>query len=130
MTTEARDTTTMGRVAAELRQRSLWYKIGWGFLVLTAGITAVGHFVAPLAFAPANETIMFWALTAMSIYAMAVLVIPYRRGEPWAWWVTWIHVAIFAVVIFSAPNVGPIYLGLAVGMAGAQLATRSAFQNS
>lgn len=130
MTTEPRHTTTRGRFVAELRQRSPLYKVGWGLLVLTAGITAVGHLAAPVAFAPANETIMFLALAAMSIYALAVLLIPYRRGERWAWWVTWIHVAVFAVVIFSAPNVGPIYLGLAIGMAGAQLATRSTFRDS
>lgn len=128
MTTEETTTTTR-LVAGNLRKQSVGYQAGWWFLMLMAAISFVGHLLAPFAFAPANEAIMFWALAAMSLYAMAVLLVPYRRAERWAWWVTWVHVAIYAVVIVGAPQVGPIYLTLAVLMAVAQLATSSAFRD-
>jgi hypothetical protein len=66
----------------------------------------------------------------MNIYALVVLLTGYRRGEPWAWWVTWAMVGIYGLVILYAPDAGPYYLGAAVVMAFAQLITWSGFRQT
>lgn len=129
MTANESDMTVMKGAETAHRHRSISYKLGWWLLVLLTGITVVGHLLAPVAFATPDETLMFWALAAMGIYTLSVLFVPYRRGERWAWWVTWVPVAIFAVVIFYAPMAGPYYLGIAGLMAVSQLATRPTFQH-
>jgi hypothetical protein len=56
--------------------------------------------------------------------AAAVLLVPYRRGEMWAWLVTWVEVAAFAIVYpLTDPEVGTWYLIGAVIAALAQAAS-------
>ncbi|MFP3883802.1 MAG: hypothetical protein ACLFWH_16000 [Actinomycetota bacterium] len=114
----------------ESRTRSSGYKIGWWVLVVINGLSILNHLAGPLAgFAETDDEVLaFFALAAMNIYALVVVVTAYRRGEPWAWWVTWIMIAIYGLTILYAPVVGPLYLGAAVVMAVAQLMTWSAFQ--
>jgi hypothetical protein len=71
---------------------------------------------------------VFFSLAALNIYALALLLTAYRRGERWAWWITWVMVAIFGITILYAPDAGRYYLGAAVVMAVAQLLTWSGFR--
>jgi len=49
--------------------------------------------------------------TGYSLYAVVVLVIPFRRGERWAWYSTWILVIGFASTVFAAdPEIAAEYL--------------------
>ena len=111
-----------------IRTGSVGYKVGWWVLVVIAGVSVVGH----LSLAGFSEedswAVAFLGLAAMNVYALSVLLTAYRRGEPWAWWVTWLPVAIYALVIFYADE-GPYYLGRAAVMAIAQLLTWSGFRN-
>ena len=116
-------------MTADLRTQTLLYRIGWWVLVVITGASILILVSGPLAgYAETDmEVWAFFALAAMNIYALVVLFTGYRRGEQWAWWVTWDLVAIYAMTILYEPDPGPYYLGAAVVMAIAQLLTWSSF---
>jgi hypothetical protein len=123
-----REKATM--VSEGLRTWSIRGKIGWWVLVGIAGASVVNHISGPfLGFATGDDEILaFLGLAAMNIYALVVLLTVYRRGERWAWWITWVFVAMYAVVILYAPVAGRYYLGAAIVMAFTQVMTWSAFR--
>jgi hypothetical protein len=47
----------------------------------------------------------------------------------WAWWVTWVQVAVYGITILYAPDLGPWYAGPVIAIAIAQLLTRPAFRS-
>ncbi len=110
--------------------QSASYRIGWWVLVTIAGISLLNHLSGPfLDFVETDDqTLAILAFAAMNIYALTVLITAYRRAEAWAWWVTWVMVALYAVTILYAPIAGRYYLGGAAAMAFAQLLTLSAFR--
>lgn len=114
----------------ELQARPIGFRIGWWGLVVINGLSILNHLSGP--FTGLAETDMerlaFFALAALNAYALVVLATAYRRGDSWAWWVTWAMVALYAVTILYVPDAGRYYLGAAVVMALAQLTTWSAFQ--
>jgi hypothetical protein len=115
-------------VTAGLRTQSIRYKIGWWVLVVIAAASVANHVSGLfLGFASGDE-LAFIGLAAMNLYAVVVLLTVFRRGEQWAWLVTWVLIATYALVILYAPVVGPWYLGAAVVMAFAQLLTWAAFR--
>jgi hypothetical protein len=123
-------TTTTDITDAGLRARSTNYKIGWWILTGFNGLFMLNHLAGPLTgFAEGDaEVFVFFSLAALNIYALALLLTAYRRGERWAWWITWVMVAIFGITILYAPDAGRYYLGAAVVMAVAQLLTWSGFR--
>ena len=59
----------------------------------------------------------------LDLYAAVVLLTAYRRRERWAWAVTWVHTAAYALAfVFIGPGIGSIYLIIAGVSAVAQLA--------
>jgi hypothetical protein len=113
----------------DVRHRSIRYKVGWWTLVLIAALSLLNHVMGALGLYEPGEELVFIGYAAVSVYALAVLVVGYRRGERWAWWVTWAFVASYALVpVFHGPEIGPYYMGAAVLMALAQLATWPAFR--
>lgn len=125
--TETADTTGAG-----VRTQSISYIIGWWILVSITGLSILNHLSGPLVgFAEDDaEVFAFFSLAALNIYALAVLLTAYRRGEQWAWSVTWATVGIHAMTMLYAPEAGRYYQGAAVVMAVAQLLTWSAFRLS
>jgi hypothetical protein len=116
-------------MSVELQTQSTVHKIGWWILVLIAGLGIVGYLAfVPLA-ATAMEVAAFFALAGINIYALSVLLTAYRQGEPWAWWVTWVQVAVYGITILYAPDLGPWYAGPVIAIAIAQLLTRPAFRS-
>ena len=69
----------------QLQTQSTGYRIGWWVLVVITGASILNHLTGPLAgFAEGDmEVLAFFALAAMNIYALVVLLTGYRRGEPW-----------------------------------------------
>ena len=78
-------------------------KIGWGILLASAVLGALGGFtlvVAPLsvmvepAFAEGNVPAILRALgltwVFFNVFVLIVLVRYFRAGERWAWWVLWL----------------------------------------
>ena len=104
---------------------STTFKIGWIALLVISGLAALSHIL--LAFVVKDEATLFIGWAAFNLYSTLVLYIPFRRGEKWAWYTTWILVLGFAIAIFFNTQIGTFYLGEAVLMAVALLLTWPAF---
>ncbi len=109
-----------------LATQSTTFKVGWIVLLALSALWALGHIA--LAFVVMDEATLFIGWAALNLYATLVLYFPFRRGEKWAWYTSWILVICFAVLIlFSRESFVVWYLGGAVVMALCLLLTRSAF---
>lgn len=105
--------------------RSTTFKIGWIALLVISGLAALNHIILGLAMM--NEATLFIGWAAFNLYSTIVLYIPFRLGERWAWYTTWILVVGFASTILFSAAIGVYYLGAAILMAVSLLLTRSAF---
>jgi len=100
-------------------------KVGWIVLLAISILAAVNH-IALIFFIP-DEAALFVGWAAFNLYSTVVLFIPFRRGEKWAWYASWILVVGFATLILFDSEVGLYYLIAAGVMAVGLLLTRSAF---
>lgn len=107
-----------------VQSQSTAFKIGWWILVALSVVSVLGH--AALLFAEPGEEILFLGWVAFPFFALVVLFIPYRRGERWAWAVTWVMVLAFALVPLFSAEIGLYYLAIAGLLALGQLLTGSA----
>jgi hypothetical protein len=105
--------------------RSTTFKMGWIALLVISALAALWHIIA--AFLIPNEATLFTGWAAFNLYSTIVLYIPFRRGEKWAWYTTWILVIGFASTIFFSSTIGVWYLTAAGVMALGLLLTRTAF---
>jgi hypothetical protein len=101
--------------ASLVQTRPKGFKAGWWILMVLSVLSVVGH--AGLLFALPDEELLFLGWVVFSLYSVAVLLIPYRRGEKWAWFATWLIVLAFAVVILFNSELGGMYLAMAGMMA-------------
>lgn len=105
------------------------FRVGWWTLVVLFALFAVNHgagiwFIAT----STDESQMFEAFAALNLFALVVLLFPYRRLEGWAWWAMWIAIMpIGLVMAFGADVIGVIYLITAIVLALAQFATLPRF---
>jgi hypothetical protein len=104
-------------------------RIGWVVLVVISIIGVLNHLLGVFTFASSEEEqLMFAMFAAVNAYATAVLLSPYRRRMRWAWLITWVEVAAFALVFpLTGGGVGLGYLVVAAIAALAQLATLPSF---
>lgn len=100
------------------------FKAGWILLLVVSALTTLNHLVLIFAL---DEPALFIGWTAFNLYACLVLWFPFRRGERWAWYTSWILVIAFASAIFFDARIGAFYLGVAVIMVVGLLLTYSAF---
>jgi hypothetical protein len=107
--------------------RSATFNIGWIALLLISALAALGHII--LTFTIQEERLLFLGWAAFNVYSTIVLALPFRQGEPWAWYTSWILVIGFAVPILFDPAGGiAVGYGIAAGvMAVGLLLTRAAF---
>jgi hypothetical protein len=104
--------------------RTTLFKVGWLALLVVAALMTLGHLVLLFVL---NEPAVFVGWVAFNLYAALVIWFPFRRGERWAWFASWILVIAFASTILFNAEFGPIYLGIGVGMALGLLLTAPAF---
>ncbi len=100
------------------------FKAGWILLLVVSVLMTLNHLVLIFAL---DEPALFIGWTAFNLYACLVLWFPFRRGERWAWYTSWILVIAFASAIFFDAQIGAFYLGIAVAVAVGLLLTASAF---
>ena len=110
---------TSGRLA-----RGAFFKTGWILVLVVSVLATLNHLVLIFVL---NQPILFIGWTAFNVYACLVLLIPFRQGAQWAWWVSWVLVIAFTSVIFFDRQIGPLYLGAAAIIAVGLLLTASAF---
>ncbi len=63
------------------------FKIGWIALLISAGLMSLTHFSLILIL---DEPVLFTGFALFNLYALLVILIPFRRGEKWAWTTTWL----------------------------------------
>ena len=97
------------------------FKTGWIILVVLAALMTLNHF-ALIFFL--DEPVLFIGYAAFNLYALIVILIPFRRGEKWAWFTTWILPLALAIpgamdvdlVIFYLSVAALLALGLLLTM--------------
>jgi hypothetical protein len=83
------------------------FKVGWIILLLVAAICSLGHFVSIFFL---GEPTTFTFMTVSNLYAFLILLIPFRRGEKWAWWATWMLPIVLMVPAVLVPSITVYYL--------------------
>ncbi|MGH2582930.1 MAG: hypothetical protein ACRDFQ_08555 [Anaerolineales bacterium] len=87
------------------KPRSLAYKIGLGILLFFSIGNVLGHIGLGI-FDPGPTTI-FIAWAGFNFLAAGIILIPYRRGEKWAWFIVWAWAVPYALVILFNQEIGP-----------------------
>ena len=101
------------------------FKVAWITLLAIAVLATVNH--AALIFVMAGEETLFIGWTAYTAYAAITIWLPFRRGERWAWYATWILVLGFASTVLFDATIGIAYLVAAGVMAGCLMLARGVF---
>ena len=98
------------------------FKAGWIMLLITATLMFLNHAVLIFAL---EETVLFVAYTAFSLYALLVVAIPFRRRETWAWYTSWLFPIglAAAAAVANDPNIELFYYAVAAISMLALLAT-------
>ena len=76
--------------------QNVTYTIGWITLLVISMLATLNHLMLPLY---GDDIALSIGWTAFSLYATVVLAIPFRRGERWAWYTSWLLVIGFAFPI-------------------------------
>lgn len=109
-----------------LAGRDTTFKIGWIPLLVISALGALGHIVLGLMMP--DEATLFVGWAAFNLYSTAVLYVPFRRGETWAWYTTWVLAVGFALpILFTRESFAVWYLGAAGVMAVSLIVTRPTF---
>ncbi len=102
------------------------FEIGWRFLLAIPALFALWHIILMLTIVGEAALFMGWA--AFNLLNTIVVYIPFRRGEKWAWYSTWIQVIAFtAPILITRESYVVMYLITAGVMALSLLLTRPAF---
>ena len=102
------------------------FTIGWIVLLSISVLSTLWLIILMFTFVDEAPFFMGWA--AFSLYTSLVLYIPFRRGEKWAWYSTWIQVILFAsTFFFGTPEIATKYFVAAGLMALCLLLTGPAF---
>ncbi len=64
------------------------FKIGWMILLVLTALMAVNH-IALSIYSPMDTTPAI-GFAAFNLYALVIILIPFRKFERWAWLTTWI----------------------------------------
>lgn len=115
--------------AAPTRSTRVLFRVGWWTLLVLFALFGVNHAAGVWLIATStDESQMFELFAALNLFALIVLLIPYRRLEGWAWWAMWIGIIpVGLVMAFGADAIGVIYLITAIVLALAQFATLPRF---
>lgn len=100
------------------------FTVGWILLLVAAGLMTLNHVVL---FFALDEPILFLGYALFNIFAMAVLVVPFRRREWWAFCTTWLLPLGLAVPGILDGALAFLYLPVAVISAVALLLTVRGF---
>jgi len=108
-----------------IQTQSLRYKLGWGTLFLLSLLGVLSQSV--LIVVDPDLVVSFVAWATFLLYSVFVLLIPYRRYEKWAWFITWILIAPFTVVGIEDPDAAPYFWAAAGLVVVCQLLNRAPF---
>jgi len=86
------------------------YKIGWIALLVSAILMAFTHFSLIFIL---DEPVLFTGFAIFNLYALLVILIPFRRGEKWAWVTTWLLPIGLALPAALDPDIMIFYFAVA-----------------
>ena len=86
------------------------FKTGWIILLVSAALMTLGHLSMIFIM---DEPNLFTGFSAFTLYSFIVILIPFRRGEKWAWLTTWILPVGLAIPAATDPNIAVYYFGMA-----------------
>ena len=87
--------------------RDFRFKSGWIILLVLAALMTLGYF--SMIFFSLDELVLFAGLAALSLYGFLVIYIPFRRGEKWAWYATWILPIVLVLLAATVPDFAIYY---------------------
>jgi hypothetical protein len=101
-------------------------KIGTIILLLAAALMTLNHAVLVFAL---DDPVLFMGYAAFNLYALLVVVFPFRRRETWAWYATWIlPIGLAASAALAAdPKIAPFYYAVAAACVLGLLLTMRGF---
>jgi len=101
------------------------FKVGWIILVILAALMTLNHIVLIFAL---DDPVLFIGYTAFNLYALIVILIPFRRAEKWAWLATWILPIGLALPASTDPDLAIFYYSVAgLCVVGLLLSLRDSF---
>ena len=74
-------------LASSIFTDSTRFKISWIALLISAALMSLTHFSLIFIL---DEPVLFTGFALFNLYALLVILIPFRRGEKWAWATTWL----------------------------------------
>jgi hypothetical protein len=86
------------------------FKFSWIALLLSAALMTLMHFSLIFIL---DEPVLFTGFTFFNLYALIVILIPFRRGEKWAWTATWLLPIGLAVPAALDPDIMIFYFVVA-----------------
>jgi hypothetical protein len=111
-------------MSASSRTQFATYNVGWSVL-FSISVLSVLSYVALFFVVPNGLSFIAWA--TFSLYSVVVVLIPYRRGERWAWFLTWALVVPAVALSLSDREAAPWFMAAVGLVAISQLLTRRAF---
>lgn len=110
---------------ASLPASSVQFKAGWILLLGSAALVFVAHLGLVFVL---DEPVLFIGYAIFNLYALIVVLIPFRHGEKWGWAVTWLLPIGLAVPAAFDLDILPYYLGVAaICVLGLVLTVRPVF---
>jgi hypothetical protein len=86
------------------------FKFGRIALLLSAALMTLLHFSLIFIL---DEPVLFIGFAVFNLYAVIVLLIPFRRGEKWAWMTTWLLPIGLALPAAGDPDILVFYFTVA-----------------
>jgi hypothetical protein len=105
--------------------QSATFKAGWLVLLAISVLSVVSYVVLIFVVPVMVDSFIAWA--TFSLYSAVVLLIPYRRGERWSWYLTCVLPIPQVVLGLNNPDAAPYYLTAAGLIVISQVLTRGAF---
>jgi hypothetical protein len=86
------------------------FKFGWVALLISAALMTLTHFSLIFIL---DEPDLFTGFAFFNLYALLVILIPFRRGEKWAWVTTWLLPIGLALPAALDPDIMIFYFAVA-----------------
>jgi hypothetical protein len=104
-------------------------RIAWVVLVFCFGAFTFSHYTGVYYGNSTDERHLFEIFGWLNLVGIAILVVPYRRQELWAWWATWAGIVPVGLVpaFIGFDPIGLTYLLTAVVLGVAQLVNLPGF---
>jgi hypothetical protein len=88
--------------------RKTGFTIGWAILLFVTAGNVLSHGIMMFLYPDAVIVHLAWA--AFNLLAVLILLVPYRSGEPWAWYALWATILVYAATVLLAPQYAVFYL--------------------